>query len=150
MVVGVGVVDADLGLDVDNSAAVLLFILVLLVLIHPYEESIVDDNVRNISNIIARRRRHCGCGCCRCCCCIMIFYLSSLLFVCVCSILSVFAFVFYEEMNDDSKVEYCRKIILVINVVWENKSINTSIVIFYSLTEALFGLSHFTGSLYSI
>ena len=68
--------------------------------VHPYEESIVDDNVRNISNIIARRRRHCGCGCCRC---IMIFYLSSLSFVCVCSILSAFAFVSYEEMNDEQQ-----------------------------------------------
>ena len=66
--------------------------------VHPYEESIVDDNVRNISNIIARRRRHCGCGCgcCRCCC-IMIFYLFYLLFVCVCSFLSVYVFYKYSR-----------------------------------------------------
>ena len=110
--VGVVIVVANLDLDVGNRAAVLLFILVLLVLvvlvlIHPYEESIVDDNVRNISNIIARRRRHCGCGCCgcccSCCCSIMIFHLFNLLFVWVCSNLSVFAFVFYEEMNDEQQ-----------------------------------------------
>ena len=64
----------------------------------------------------------------------LIFCMFGFVRICLCLCLC-----FMKRWTTNSKVEYCRKIILVINVVWENKSINTSIVIFYSLTEALFG-----------